>query len=205
MANRHAISILVISLQAFANSSFNNRFLRYVNDESIDVAGLYNSRPALNATISDFRRLADKSDILHFSMHAQTDNDQPLDSFLALKGIGKDDGRLTVAEILDSKLKKGSLIFLASCDTNNVLSGEGLVSLAWGMMGAGATTVVSAQWQADDRLSRYFSTKFYAYYKRGNSTADSLRKTALDLIKDKTIETHEPYYWANFNVIGDFR
>ena len=194
-----------LTLQAFANSSFNNQFLRNVNDESIIVAGLFNSRPTLNATISDFRRLGSKSDILHFSMHAQADNEQPLDSFLAFKGIGNDDGRLTVAEILDSKLKKGSLVFLASCDTNNVFSGEGLVSLAWGMMGAGASTVISAQWEANDNSTKIFTDHFYKSYKRGMSSAGAIQKASVELIKNKASNLHEPYYWAAFAISGDFR
>lgn len=193
------------TLQAFANSSYNNQFLRYVNDESTRVAALFNSRPALNATISDFRRLADKSDILHFSMHAQVDNEQPLDSYLGFKGIGMDRGRLTVEDLLNTRLKKGSLVFLASCDTNNVLSGEGLVSLAWGMMGSGATTVISAQWEANDKLTGLFTKKFYGYYKQRFSSAEALQKASLDLIKDKSSNMHEPYYWADFTVNGDYR
>ena len=193
------------TLQAFANSSYNNQFLRYVNDEAARVAAMFNSRPVLNATVSDYRRLSDKSDILHFSMHAQVDNDQPLDSFLGLKRIGRNDGRLTVAEILDSKLKKGSLVFLASCDTNNVLSGEGLVSLAWGMMGAGANTMISAQWDADDQFTGLFTKAFYKHYKRGLPSAEALQRASLEMIKDKSNNMHEPYYWAAFTLNGDFR
>ena len=193
------------TLQAFANSSYNGQFLRYVNDESTSVAALFSSRPALNATISDFRRLSDKSDILHFSMHAQVDNDQPLDSYLGFRPIGKDDGRLTVEDILNSKLKKGSLVFLASCDTNNVLSGEGLVSLAWGMMGAGASTVISAQWEANDKLSGVFTKAFYQYLQRDYSSAGALQQASLEMIKDKSSNMHEPYYWADFTLNGDFR
>lgn len=193
------------TLQAFANSSYNSQFLQYVNDESTSVAALFNSRPALNATISDFRRLSAKSDILHFSMHAQVDNDQPLDSFLGFKSVGKDNGRLTVEDILDSKLKKGSLVFLASCDTNNVLSSEGLVSLAWGMMGAGATTVISAQWEANDKLTGVFSKAFYKYLKLGHSSAQALQQASLEMIRNKSNNMHEPYYWADFTLNGDFR
>lgn len=193
------------TLQAFANPSYNDQFLQYVNAEATRVAGLFNSRPILNATIADFRRLSDKSDIMHFSMHAQVDNDQPLDSFLGLRANGKDDGRLTVEEILNSRLKKGSLAFLASCDTNNVLSGEGLVSLAWGMMGAGATTVISAQWEANDKLTGVFSKAFYRNYKQGYSSAEALQRASLEMIKNKSNNMHEPYYWADFTLSGDFR
>jgi CHAT domain-containing protein len=84
-------------------------------------------------------------------MHAEVAADQPLDSFLGFRKIGSEDGHLTVEKLLIIKLKKGSLVFLASCDTNSVLSGECLVSLAWAMMGAGATTVIYAGWEANDK------------------------------------------------------
>ena len=193
------------TLQAFANSSYNDRVLQYVNAEAGSVAEIYNSKPLLNATISDFERSSDKADIIHFSMHAQVDNEQPLNSFLGFRQIGKDDGRLTVGELLNIKLKKGSLVFLASCDTNNVLSGEGLVSLSWGMMGSGATTVISAGWEADDQSTEFFTKSFYQFYQQGNSSAEAVQKASLKLIKNKSNNMHEPYYWADFTLNGDYR
>ncbi|HMS43155.1 MAG TPA: CHAT domain-containing protein, partial [Pyrinomonadaceae bacterium] len=151
------------TLQAFANSSFETKLLQYVNSEASTVAGIYNSKPIINATAGDFSRVSEKFDILHFSMHAEVAGDQPLDSFLGFKKTGSNDGRLTVEELLNIKLKKGSLVFLASCDTNNVLSGEGLVSLAWAMMGSGATTVISAQWEANDKSTAIFTKTFYKH------------------------------------------
>ena len=193
------------TFQAFANPSFENRFLQYVNAEATSVAEIYNAKPKLNTTVADFKRIADKADILHFSMHAQVDNEQPLDSFLAFRKIGEDDGRLTVEEILNIKLKKGSLVFLASCDTNNVLNGEGLVSLAWGMMGSGATSVISAQWEANDKSTEIFTKTFYTHYKEGSSSAEAMQKAALEMIGNKSNNMHEPYYWADFTLNGDFR
>ncbi len=112
---------------------------------------------------------------------------------------------MTVEDILNAKLKKGSLVFLASCNTDNVLSGEGLVSLAWGMMGAGATTVVSAQWEVNDKLSGVFTRAFYNYYKQGFSSAEALQKASQEMIRNKSNNMHEPYYWADFTLNGDFR
>lgn len=138
-------------------------------------------------------------------MHAQLSNDQPLESFLAFEQSGKNDGRLTVEDLLKAKLKKGSLVFLASCDTNNVLNGEGLVSLAWAMMGSGATTVISAQWEANDKSTEIFTKSFYRFYKQGNSSAEALQKASIEMIKNKSSNVHEPYYWADFTINGDFR
>ena len=97
------------------------------------------------------------------------------------------------------------MVFLASCDTNNVLNGDGLVSLAWGMMGSGATTVISAQWEANDKSTGIFANSFYKNYKQGDSTAEAMQKVALELIKDKSNNMHEPYFWADFMLNGDFR
>ncbi len=193
------------NLQAFANPTYENQFLQYVNAEAQSVAEIYNAKPLLNATKADFERVSDKSDILHFSMHAQVSSEQPLESFLGSRKIGKEDGRLTVEELLNIKLKKGSLVFLASCDTNNVLSGEGLVSLAWAMMGSGATTVISAQWEANDKSTEIFTKAFYNYYKQGSSSAEALQKASLELVKNKSNNMHEPYYWADFTLNGDYR
>ncbi len=193
------------TLQAFANSSFETKLLQYVNSEASTVAGIYNSKPIINATAGDFSRVSEKFDILHFSMHAEVAGDQPLDSFLGFRKIGSDDGRFTVEELLNIKLKKGSLVFLASCETNNVMSGEGLVSLAWAMLGSGSTTVISAQWEANDKSTAIFTKTFYEHYKQGNSPAESMQKASLELIKNKSGNMHEPYYWADFTLNGDFR
>ena len=110
------------TLQAFANSTNENRTLQYVNREAATVAGLYNSKPQLNATVADFERMVEKADIFHFSMHAEVDNEQPPNSFLGFRKSPKDDGRLTVEELLSIKLKQGGLAFLGSCDTSHVLA-----------------------------------------------------------------------------------
>ena len=193
------------TLQAYANSSFENKALQYVNAEAATVAEIYNSKPIINATVDDFKQTSEKQDILHFSMHAEVDNEQSLNSFLGFRKIGRDDGRVTVEELMDIKVKKGSLVFLASCDTNNVLSGEGLVSLAWGMMGSGASTVISAQWEANDKSTAVFTNSFYKNYKQGNSSAEAMQAAALELIKNKSNNMHEPYYWADFTLNGDYR
>jgi CHAT domain-containing protein len=193
------------SLKAFANSTFENQNLKYVDIEAARIANIFNSKPMLNATAGDFRNNSKTADILHFSMHARIDNDEPLNSYLGFRKFGGNSGRLTVDEILDIKLKKGSLVFLASCDTNNILNGEGLVSLAWAMMGSGATSVISSQWEANDKSTEIFTRAFYQEYKKGASTVEAYQKASIELIGNKSQNMHEPYYWAAFTLNGDFR
>ncbi|MCC7307268.1 MAG: CHAT domain-containing protein, partial [Acidobacteria bacterium] len=193
------------TIRAFSNSSFNKLNLRFADAEASSIAGLYRSSAYLAATAADLQRHSANADMIHLSMHAQVDGEQPLESFLAFRATGAHDGRVTVNDLLNLNLKKGSLVFLASCDTNNVLNGEGLVSLAWGAMGAGATTVISAQWEANDKMTGIFTQAFYRYYKAGLSSAEALQKASMQMIKNKSNNMHEPYYWADFTVNGDFR
>ncbi len=193
------------TISAFSNSSFNNLKLRFADSEASSVASLYGSSANLAATAADLRRHSGNADIIHLSMHAQVDGEQPLESFLAFRAAGAQNGRVTVNDLLNLNFKKGSLVFLASCDTNSVLNGEGLVSLAWGMMVAGSTTVISAQWEANDRSTGAISESFYKRYKTGVSSAEALQRASIDMIRNKSSESHEPYYWAAFTISGDFR
>ncbi|MGH9947024.1 MAG: CHAT domain-containing protein, partial [Pyrinomonadaceae bacterium] len=193
------------SMQVFANNSFENRYLSYVNKEASIVAGIFGTKPFIGATPHDFLGRASDSDILHFSMHAQVDADESLDSFLGFKSSGKTNGRVTVANLLKVRLKSQSLAFLASCDTNNVLSGEGVVSIPWAMLGSGSTSVISAQWEANDRSTGLFAEHFYKAYRNGNSTAKAMQAAAVAMIGNKASATHEPYYWAAFTLLGDYR
>ena len=193
------------SFQVFSNSVYNNRYLKFADDEAKSLAALYSVKPGLNTSEPDFRSRSDDSDIVHFSMHAEVDRGEPFKSFLGFRPVGKDDGKLTVEELLKIRMKQGSLVFLASCDTTNVFNGEGLVSLAWGMMAAGSSTVISAQWEANDRSTARFTESFYKHLKSGLSSSESLQKASVELINDKSANLSAPYYWAEFTLLGDYR
>ncbi|HRH41204.1 MAG TPA: CHAT domain-containing protein [Pyrinomonadaceae bacterium] len=193
------------SAQVFANSTYDNLFLRYADLEASEVGRLLNVRPFLNSSTKQFLENSQQADILHFSLHSELNSDEPFNSYLAFKANSQNNGKITVEDLLNLHLKKDSLAFLASCNTNNVFNGEGLVSLAWGMMGAGASTVISSQWEANDKSTSVFAKYFYQNYKAGNSTSLSMQKAALEMIYDKNNEFNQPYFWAQFTLLGDFR
>ena len=189
----------------FANNTFENRTLRFVNQEAATVGKLLDVPPRIGATSQQFFNLSHSADILHFAMHAQADREEPLDSFLGFKPSGNHNGRITVSDLLKIHLKPQSLAFIASCDTNNVLNGEGVVSIGWALLGSGSTTVISSQWEANDRSTGLFAQNFYKEYKKGIPAARALQNAAISMIRDKSTETYEPYYWASFTLLGDFR
>lgn len=193
------------TIEIFANETFNNQKLAYVNAEASSIGKLFGVAPRLRATKAEFLKRAESSDILHFSMHAQLDSDDPLSSFLAFQQTASESGRLTVADLLSVRLKPQNLAFLASCDTSKVFNGEGLISIPWAMLGSGSTSVISSQWDASDKAAHNFSLAFYREYLNGQTTAQALQNAAISAINNKSAGFHEPYYWASFTLLGDFR
>lgn len=193
------------SFQVFANSTVDKYYLKFADREARDLANSFNVAPILNARVSDFLIRAESSDIIHFSMHAEVTEGEPFNSYLAFKPEGTDNGQLTVEELLKLKLKKGSLAFLASCETSNVLSAEGLISLSWGLMAAGSTTVISAQWEANDESSAMFTENFYKHLRSGLSPGAALQKTSQEMIHSRAEKFNAPYFWAEFTLSGDYR
>mgnify|MGYP003390019027 CR=1 FL=1 len=193
------------TIQIFANDTFNRQKLAYVNSEATSIGKLFGISPRLNATKSDFLKSSAGADILHFSMHAQLNSENSLSSFLAFQQNAADSGRLTVNDLLSVRLKPNNLAFLASCDTSKVHNGEGLVSIPWALLGAGSSSVISSQWEASDKSTRMFANTFYVEYLKGRSTSVALQKAAITMIHTKEFGSHEPYFWAGFTLLGDFR
>jgi CHAT domain-containing protein len=193
------------TIAIFANDTFNKQRLAHVNDEAKSIGGLFGTAPVIRSTRKTFMRSAAGADILHFSMHAQLDSEDPLSSFLAFAPGPGDSGKVTVNDLLALRLKPGSLAFLASCDTSKVHNGEGLISVPWAMLGSGSTTIIASQWEATDKSTNFFAVAFYAEYLKTQSTSKAMQKAALSLIQNKQQGFHEPYFWSSFTALGDFR
>lgn len=59
--------------------------------------------------------------------------------------------------------------------------------------------------KSNDKLTAIFTNSFDKNYKQGNSSAEATQKSALELIRNKSDNMHEFYYWADFTLNGDFR
>lgn len=73
------------------------------------------------------------------------------------------------------------------------------------MLGSGAKSAVSSQWEADDRAVEKFTAEFYTAYSTGTSVAGSMQSAAIAMIREKSAGLHEPYYRAAFALYGDYR
>jgi len=159
-----------------------------------------------------FKQQAGTSRILHLATHGIANDASPMYSHLVLSQAHDDqneDGLLEAWEIMNLDLH-ADLAVLSACDTarGQVVSGEGMIGLAWAFFVAGCPTTVVSQWKVDSASTTELMIEFHKRLRaeaaprhpRPMSEAEALRAAALKLMKSKTYQ--HPFYWAPFVVVG---
>jgi CHAT domain-containing protein len=138
-------------------------------------------------------------EMLHFAVHAEFNEDDPLASALLLAADGKDDGRLKVGEIFSLNLNAG-MIVLSACETglSKLSNGDELVGLTRAFIYAGTPSIVTTLWKVNDRSSYELMREFYRQLKAGKKS-EALRQAQLKTMK----EFPEPFYWAAYQLTGE--
>jgi CHAT domain-containing protein/tetratricopeptide (TPR) repeat protein len=136
--------------------------------------------------------------IIHFATHGILDDQQGLESSLALVSSKNEDGMLKASEIIDLKLK-ADLAVLSACDTGRgKITGDGVVGLSRSFMTAGVPSVVVSLWAVPDEPTTELMTEFYKQLQKTPSKAKALRLAMLKTMKDNPT----PRDWAGFTLIG---
>ncbi len=155
------------------------------------------------ATEAAFKREAARYRILHIAAHGLFDERAPMFSALLLAAgeTAMDDGFLEAREIADLRLRSDVAI-LSACETarGGFGAGEGLIGMSWAFLSAGCPTVVVSQWKAASAATARLMIAFHRELLTGATKAEALRRAALQLKKDA--RTADPFFWANFVVVG---
>ncbi|NNF35668.1 MAG: CHAT domain-containing protein [Saprospiraceae bacterium] len=158
------------------------------------------------ATIDAFHQNADDYRILHFSMHAYDNTEDPLSSALIFEpndslGIQL----LTARDIFNTDLSC-DLAVLAACNTGwgQLNTSEGMQSLSYSFAYAGAKSTIMSLWRVPDEATAMIMQSFYSYLKEDHNKAEALRLAKLDYI-NSTVDVAQkyPYFWAGFILSGD--
>ena len=154
--------------------------------EGEKIAQLYNIpknqrlRGITQATVKNYRQLANQVQVLHSSHHASSRLDSPLESRLILA-----DGNITLGQIMTPGFRLPNLsdVFLSCCETNLSVVGisDDILSLSTGFLCAGVRSVVSTLWAVDDLATALFSISYYRYRHQGKSRPEALQKAQNDL------------------------
>ena len=148
-------------------------------------------------------------EILHFAAHAVIDGERPEVSGIALSQLDargkRADGFIRLQEILDWELR-ARLVVLSACGsaTGSARAGEGLTSLARAFLHAGADAVLGTLWNVDDRATAEFMRRFYHRMLKENVRPGMALKEAQLSIRGEPGWAN-PYYWAGFVLLGEWR
>jgi CHAT domain-containing protein len=146
--------------------------------------------------------------IVHFATHGYVPSESPELSGLVLSLVDETGaeraGYLSLADIYNLRLPAETVV-LSACETGlgRQVRGEGIAGLTRGFMYAGSRRVVASLWKVDDRPTSELMTRLYQrMLKDGKAPARALREAKLELIRGGGAA---PYYWAAFQLYGEWR
>ena len=147
--------------------------------------------------------------VIHFATHGILNNRHPELSALVLTLFDAQgqavDGFLRLHDIYNLNLE-ADLVVLSACQTalGREIKGEGLVGLTRGFMYAGASRVLATLWTVQDRATMKLMSRFYQHMMRdGERPAAAIRQAQLSLRESPGFSA--PYYWAGFELQGEWR
>ena len=147
--------------------------------------------------------------IVHLATHGLLDSRQPELSGLVLSLVDKQgksqSGFLALEDIYNLNLP-AQLVVLSACETGlgKEIRGEGLIGLTRGFMYAGASRVMASLWSVNDAATAELMAKFYQGVLLQKLTpAAALRNAQRDLWQRTRWKS--PYYWAAFELQGDWK
>ena len=176
--------------------------LRYAEREARAIGDRYPTTSTVlvraDATKSRVKQLAGQSGLLHFAVHGELSETDPLASALLLTPGQGDDGRLEVRELLVTQLD-ARLVVLSACETGlgKLSRGDELVGLQRAFLYAGTPDVVTTLWKVDDRASFLLMRGFYERLAAAGPM-EALRAAQRGLMVDQP----HPFAWAAFALAG---
>ena len=205
---------------------FDLRRLPASRREVLEISSLYrNVRTYLGAAAREesVKSLDSDTRIVHIAAHACLDDRFPLDSglFLTLpEGFpeGRENGLLQTWEIFESVRLDADLVVLSACQSGlgEEQGGEGLIGLTRAFQYAGARTVAATLWRVEDQVTAELMVRFYRHLRGGKTKDGALQAAQIELIRSpievpdedgraRKIDASAPYYWAAFQLHGNWQ
>jgi CHAT domain-containing protein len=141
----------------------------------------------------------DRFTFVHFTAHAATNVESPLDSAVILAGP-EDAYKLYARDVAQLPLR-ADLVTVSACRSagERAYSGEGLVGFALAFLRAGASRVIAGLWDVDDRSTADLMDQLYARVAAAAPPAQALREAKRAMIA-RGGNYAKPYYWGPFQL-----
>lgn len=170
--------------------------------EAIAIAEKLGAAPKLasRATAEAFVEALRTTDIVHFAGHGYFDGEDPLRSGIVLANeVG-----LTASTLLTMRDAVADLVVLSGCETglNMTSTGDEIVGLTRAFLYCGVSTLIQTLWRvADDSTARLMIGFYTNWLTEGMARVDALRAA---MLAERAVSA-QPFYWAPFTLVGDWR
>ena len=159
-----------------------------------------------DATVTSVVRSSARAPYVHFATHGMINSVEPKETYLLLSG---EPNRLSIKDLVENRyglsFDGARLVTLSACDTN--VGGwdpsATYSSLSRAFFAAGAPTIVASLWSVSDESTRDTMSVFYRELAAGQPKAEALRRAQLSIMRNPRFAN--PFYWAPFLVLGDWR
>ena len=141
--------------------------------------------------------------LLHIATHSYFDPQEP-----AIVGLAAarnpltttpNNGFLSQSALLGEPFNN-QLVVLSGCETSlgKMMAHDGLQSLAYGVLTAGADSVISTRWKVSDKPTAVFMQHFYQGLKQSGSSTEALRHARQQMQRHPRFK--HPMHWAGFTL-----
>ncbi|VVO62941.1 hypothetical protein PS900_00894 [Pseudomonas fluorescens] len=157
------------------------------------------------ATKTAFRAKADGSPLLHMAAHAQADRLDPLHSRILLANEGGQRSFLEVSELSGMNLSNTALVTLSACESGlgRVDRGDEVQGFPRGFLMAGSSALIASLWPVSDNAAELLMRTLYSQLARGTDLQRAMQAGQLAVLHQP--RTAHPFFWAPFNLIGNWR
>ena len=150
-----------------------------------------------------------KATLLHIACHGIFKPNQPDQSGLVLIPTSNQQEILSLRELSEMNLMKLRHATLSSCWSADhfILPRRWIISLPETLWRSGTQSILGCLWKIDDRVSVSFMTRFYEYLDK-LPRDEALCHTQLECLENRlpdcNVDTANPFFWAGFNLYGDY-
>ncbi|TPG23084.1 CHAT domain-containing protein [Variovorax ginsengisoli] len=157
------------------------------------------------ATKTQFRDAAARSPMMHVAAHAEADQIDPLYSRILLANEGGKQNFLEAHEIIGLPMQRTALVTLSACESGlgRIAQGDEVLGFTRSFLSAGTSSLISSLWPVSDEATAVLMGTLYAEFAKGRDIQQSMQAGQLAVLKDPRMA--HPFFWAPFNLIGNWR
>ncbi len=157
------------------------------------------------ANKTQFREAAARAPLMHVAAHAEADQVDPLYSRILLANEGGRQNFLEAHEIIALPMQGTALVTLSACESGlgRIAQGDEVLGFTRSFLAAGTSSLIASLWPVSDDATAILMGTLYGELAKGRDLQQAMRAGQLAVLKEPKLS--HPFFWAPFNLIGNWR